>query len=123
MNIQKITLALAFSAALFLCGCTTSDGNTYVPDRNNVAVSVREGASLKAVVIQAAARRGWMPAEAGPDVVRLTIVQRSNKVVVDVKILDNTHYSIRQVESNIPARKYEQWINNLQRTIAGLAVQ
>ena len=50
--------------------------------------------------------------------VRCELVQRAHRVVVDVRLLDDRHYSILMVESNIPARKVSQWVSNLQREIA-----
>ena len=38
-------------------------------------------------------------------------------VVVDVVPNGSNAFSIRFVQSNIPVRKYDQWVNNLSREI------
>lgn len=104
---------------LGLAGCQSSGPEATLPANiENVVVVVASGRSLKEAVMTAAARRRWTPLEIGSATIRCTLVQRSHKVVVDVHLLDAQHYSIRMVESNIPARKLAQWVNNLQREIA-----
>ena len=49
--------------------------------------------------------------------VRCTLSQRKNLVVVDVVPNGPQSFSIRPVECNIPPRKYDQWVNNLIREI------
>jgi hypothetical protein len=43
--------------------------------------------------------------------------QREHMVVVDVVPIGEKAFSIRMVQSNIPVRKYDQWVNNLSREI------
>ena len=44
-------------------------------------------------------------------------IQREHLVVVDVIPVGAKAFSIRMVQSNIPVRKYDQWVNNLSREI------
>ena len=48
---------------------------------------------------------------------RCTLEQRENRVVADVVPMPGGTFDIRCVESNIPARKYNQWADNLRREI------
>ena len=114
---MKNLMIVVAAGALGLAGCLSS-GPTLPANVENVAVVVAQGRTLKEAVVTAAARRRWTPSEIGDATVRCTLVQRSHRVVVDVHLLDARRYSIRMVESNIPARKLAQWVNNLQREIA-----
>lgn len=100
-----------------IAGCMTP-GATLPGNIENVVVAVREGGRLKDAVIAAASHRRWVPTERDGMTVRCEFVQRAHRVVVDVRLLDDRHYSILMVESNIPARKVSQWVGNLQREIA-----
>jgi len=114
---------LAFGSAFLLSGCFSMGAKSLPPDVESVSVMVREGRTLREAVIVAATRRRWMPSEIDPSTIRCTLVQRSNKVIVDVVLIDDRRYSIKMVESNIPAAKLSQWANNLQREIAKQAAQ
>ena len=109
-------------AALTGCSVFSNDENMPLPDYSNISVMVHEGGNLKNIIAAAAARRGWSVSDASENSLRLTIVQRSNLVEVNAIVVDDTHYSLHQVSSNIPKRKYIQWINNLKSTIANLAL-
>ena len=119
---MKNLMIVVAAGALGLAGCLSS-GPTLPANVENVAVVVAQGRTLKEAVVTAAARRRWMPSEVDAATIRCTLVQRSHRVVVDVCLLDARRYSIRMVESNIPARKLAQWVNNLQREIALLAAR
>lgn len=86
-----------------------------------VSVFVFEGQQLKAAVIKAAVHRGWTPEMTGDSTIRCTIVRRKNRVVIDVRLIDEKHYAIDMIESNTSARKVMQWVGNLQREIAKCA--
>ena len=73
--------------------------------------------SLECAIVSAAQRRRWMPKKTDEKTYRLTIVQRKNRCVVDVVMNGNKSFSILPVESNIPVRKYDQWVQNLWREI------
>ena len=116
---MKKLMIVVVAGALGLAGCQSSGPEATLPaDVENVVVVVAQGRTLKEAVVTAAARRRWTPSEIGDATVRCTLVQRSHRVVVAVHLLDARRYSIRMVESNIPARKLAQWVNNLQREIA-----
>ena len=116
---MKKLMIVVMAGALGLAGCLSSGPEATLPANvENVAVAVAQGRTLKEAVVTAAARRRWTPSEIGDATIRCTLVQRSHRVVVDVHLLDAQHYSIRMVESNIPARKLAQWVNNLRREIA-----
>lgn len=116
---MKKLMIVVMAGALGLTGCLSSGLEATLPANvENVAVAVAQGRTLKEAVVTAAARRRWTPSELGDATIRCTLVQRSHRVVVDVHLLDAQHYSIRMVESNIPARKLAQWVNNLRREIA-----
>lgn len=122
---MKMTTIIPLIAACCTVGCWTTTPEATLPDNiENVAVTVAEGHHLKDAVITAASRRRWSPVERDDGkTIRFELVQRSHKVVVDVILLDDRHYSIQMIESNIPARKVSQWVNNLQREIAKYAVK
>lgn len=121
---MKKLMVVVMACSLGLVGCWSSrSGATVSVDVENMPVVVASGRSLKDAVVMAATHRRWTPSEVDAQTVRCTLVQRSHKVVVDVCLLDAQHYSIRVIESNIPARKLAQWINNLQREIALRAIR
>ena len=123
---MKKLIIVMMVCAVGLAGCLSSGPKqeTTLPENiENVAVVVAQGRSLKDAVAAAATRRHWTPRESDAVTVRCTLVQRSHRVVIDVCLIDSRHYSIRVVESNIPARKLVQWINNLQREIARYAAR
>ena len=86
---------------------------------------------VKEVVVAAAHGKMWMPEDKGPNTVRCTLDVRGHQVVVDVVFTDDT-FSIRYVSSenmNYDAAtgsispKYNQWVRNLRREIAGQAIK
>lgn len=116
---MKKLMIVVMAGALGLTGCLSSGPEaTLSANVENMPVVVAQGRTLKEAVVTAATLRRWTPSELGDATIRCTLVQRSNRVVVDVCLLDANHYSIRMVESNIPARKLAQWVNNLRREIA-----
>ena len=111
---MKYVMIAAILAAGFL-GCSSTPKAP--PDFNNIAVTVAAGKSLKDVIAASATRRRWFVTEVSAKELRCSILQRSNKVEIDIVIQGPTTYSIRFVSSNIPEAKYLQWVNNLQREI------
>lgn len=117
-------LMLIATCGLCVAGCSTfGERATLPPNIENVPVVLAPNRDLKSAVVVAAARRRWTPAEVDAETIRCTLVQRAHKVVVDVRLIDERHYSVLMVESNIPAKKVAQWVNNLQREIAKYAVR
>lgn len=110
-------MLMVVAALVVLMGCSS----TPPPDFNNIVVTVAEGRSLKDAVVYAATCRHWIVNVVSDDTIRCTILQRSNKVEIDVVIHDRSSYSIKCVFSNISTNKYLQWVNNLQREIAKAA--
>lgn len=109
---------IALVGLLMMAGCFTSSEETLPANVGPTVVVVAPGQNLRSAVIQAATRRRWMPEEKDAGTIRCVLVQRDHRVAVDVKILDDGHYAIDMVESNIPARKLSQWVGYLQRDIA-----
>ena len=114
---MKMNKLLMVGVALVaLMGCSSTPVTP--PDFNNVAVTVAAGKSLKDVIVASAAHRRWSVTELSAKELRCSILQRSNKVEIDITIEGPTTYSIRFVSSNIPVNKYLKWVNNLQHDIA-----
>ena len=114
---MKMNKLLMVGVALVaLMGCSSTPATP--PDFNNVAVAVAAGKSLKDVIVTSAARRRWSVTEGSAKELRCSMLQRSNKVEIDIVIHGPTTYSIRFASSNIPVNKYLKWVNNLQRDIA-----
>ena len=100
-----------------LAGCSTfMDVGVGAPVLD-VPVFVAEGYSLEQAIVSAAQRRRWLPKKTDEKTYRLTIIQRKNRCVVDVVMNGEKSFSILPVESNIPVRKYDQWVQNLWREI------
>ena len=112
---MKIVNVAALVAVLVFEGCFTSPEAAPQPVEN-VTVALAQGRTLPCAVMAAATRRRWLPSAQG-NVIRCTLSQRDHLVVVDVVLTDERTFSIRQVQSNIPVRKYNQWVNNLSREI------
>ena len=111
-------------AGLFVVtsGCMSDgacgDGASSLPaEISNVAVPTKDRESLKRAIVVAATRRRWTPSEIAPNVIRCTLIQRSHRVEVDFTLTKDNTYSITCRFCNIPKKKYDQWINNLQREI------
>ena len=111
---MKIVKFAALVAVLGFGGCFTPEAAPQPVE--NVTVTLAQGRTLQNAVMTAATRRRWVPSAQG-NVIRCTLSQREHLVVVDVVLTDAQTFSIRQVQSNIPVRKYDQWINNLSREI------
>lgn len=127
---MKKQTMMAVVGMLGIVGCMTSGdiskeagSATLPPNIENVSVVVSQGRTLKDAVVYASTRRRWMPEEVDATTIRCTLIQRAHKVVIDVRLLDERRYSIKMVESNIPARKVASWVNNLQREIAKYAAR
>ena len=112
---MKIVKVAALVAVLGFGGCFTPEAAPQPVE--NVTVTLAQGRTLQNAVMTAATRRRWVPSAQGGNVIRCTLNQREHLVVVDVVLTDAQTFSIRQVQSNIPVRKYDQWINNLSREI------
>ena len=111
---MKIVKFAALAAVLGFGGCFTPEPAPQPVE--NVTVTLAQGRTLKNAVMTAATRRRWLPSAQG-NTIRCTLNQREHLVVVDVVLTDERTFSIRQVQSNIPVRKYDQWVNNLSREI------
>lgn len=112
---MRAILIAAFVALLAGCASMQTTG-TGAPVKD-VPVVVASGQTLEQAVLASAARRRWTATKQSATTYRLTIDQRGNRCVVDVVMNGNASFSILPVESNIPVRKYDQWVNNLQREI------
>ena len=75
------------------------------------------GTLTTGAIMAAATRRRWLPQAQAGGTIRCTLSQRDHMVVVDVVPNGEQSFSIRMVQSNIPVRKYDQWVNNLSREI------
>ena len=89
MKIAEIVSATLISAVCCgMVGCTTTPVQTAVTPVENVAVEYAQGRTFASAVNLA-----------------------------DVVPVGAKAFSIRMVQSNIPVRKYDQWVNNLSREI------
>ena len=113
MKIMKVAILIA-GLGFGIAGCSTPEAAPQPVE--NISVTLAQGRTLQSAVMAAAARRRWTPSSQG-NVVRCTLSQREHLVIVDVVLSDDRTFSIRQVQSNIPVRKYDQWVNNLSREI------
>ncbi len=116
------TMAVALVAGLscVLAGCMSSDtatATTAPAPVENVSVELAPGRTLQSAIMAAAAHRRWLPTKQADGTIRCTLSQREHMVVVDVVPVGEKAFSIRMVQSNIPVRKYDQWVNNLSREI------
>ena len=115
--------SFAFVVIALFAGCGTSRSSEPLIEVNNVAVVMTShNSSLRDAIIRAAVRRRWNPQVQDDGTIRCQLVQRSNVVTICIVLNSETTYSIVPVDSNIPTRKYNQWIRNLQREIAKQAV-
>ena len=118
MKIAKIVSATLISAVCCcMVGCSTTPAQTAVTPVENVAVEYAQGRTFASAVTLAATRRRWLPQAQADGSIRCTLSQREHLVVVDVVPVGAKAFSIRMVQSNIPVRKYDQWVNNLSREI------
>ena len=119
MKAMKMIGCVAISVlGLCMAGCSTPSSADAVTPVENAPFAARNGKTFAQAVTTAATHRRWVPEARENGVIRCTFVQRNHKVVVDVVQTSATTFSVRYVESNIPARKYDQWVNNLTREIA-----
>ena len=119
MTIRKLVAAAMLAAmGCGICGCfSTSEAPGAPAPVENVSVTLAQGRTLSSAIMTAAARRRWVPQNQANGTIRCTISQREHLVVVDVVPNGEQSFSIRPVQSNIPVRKYDQWVNNLSREI------
>ena len=119
MKAMKVmTVAIVVGLSCILAGCMSSDTATAAPTPvENVSVELAPGRTLSGAIMAAAVYRRWLPTKQADGTVRCTLSQREHKVVVDVVQVGEKSFSIRMVQSNIPVRKYDQWVNNLSREI------
>jgi len=111
---NRIVMVMVVMAA---AGCSVFQTvGTGAPVRD-VSVMVSPGRTLQGAMLSAANRRGWAVVKNADGSYRLSIFQRSNRCVVDVVLNGEESFSILPVESNIPVRKYDQWVDNLRREI------
>ena len=118
MKIAQIVSATLISVVCSgMVGCSTTPAQTTVTPVENVAVEYAQGRTFASAVNLAATRRRWLPQAQADGSIRCTLSQREHLVVVDVVPVGAKAFSIRMVQSNIPVRKYDQWVNNLSREI------
>ena len=129
-NMIKMFCGIAIAA---FCGClsTSSGGGEEIMSIEDCKVTLSGTRTMKEVVVAAAHGKMWMPEERGDNTVRCTLDVRGHQVVVDVVFTD-TSFSIRYISSqNMDYdaatrrinRKYNQWVRNLRREIAGQAIK
>ena len=106
-----------------LVGCRAFRAEEPRVEVNNATVVVTAGHNLRNAVVQAATRRHWAVQEQANGDIRCQILQRGNVVTIDIVIVSETTYTIKFVESNIPNRKYNQWVIALQREITKWSAQ
>ena len=111
MNIRPfLVIAISMAMGFGIIGCESTD----LPiQAENVSVILASGHTLPSAVASAATRRGWLPQKQEDGTIRCTFHRKDNLVVVDVVPSDKQSFSVRLVESNVPVRKYNQWVNNL----------
>ena len=119
MKVSSIAAVAVFAALFAATGCS-SPGRGSIASVEDVSYVLAPGRTFEGAVCRAAARRRWTPQKVSPETIRCTLVQREHRVVVDV-VQKGSSFSIRLVESNIPAPKYNQWVNNLRREIVAMA--
>ncbi len=130
LNMIKVFCGIAVAV---LCGCisTGEGGGEEIMSVEDCKVTLSGTRTMKEVVVAAAHGKMWMPEDRGANTVRCTLDVRGHQVVVDVVFTD-TSFSIRYVSSQNmdynPAtrrinRKYNQWVRNLRREIAGQAIK
>ena len=118
MKISRIvSTALVSAVCCGMVGCSTTPEQTAATPVENIAVEYAQGRTFENAVKLAATRRRWLPQAQADGSIRCTLSQREHLVVVDVIPVGAKAFSIRMVQSNIPVRKYDQWVNNLSREI------
>ena len=119
MKIKRVVaVALCAAIGFGLAGCFSAAVDQGAPTPvENISVKLAPGRTLPGAINAAASRRRWLPQEQDNGTIRCTLSQREHQVVVDVVPHGDRAFSIRMVQSNIPVRKYDQWVNNLSREI------
>ena len=118
MKIAKIVSTTLIAAVCCgMVGCSTTPEQTAPTPVENIAVEYAQGRTFASVVNLAATKRRWLPQAQADGSIRCMISQRGHFVIVDVVPVGDKAFSIRMVQSNIPVRKYDQWVNNLSREI------
>ena len=118
MKIRKIVAgALIVAIGSGMVGCQSETAPAAPTPVENVSFTLAQGRTFTSAVTTAATRRRWLPQVQADGTIRCTLSQREHLVVVDVVPVGAQAFSIRQVQSNIPVRKYDQWVNNLSREI------
>ena len=116
--LAMIAAAAALPAVAIFSGCASGGGSPAMPaEIYGGQYVLAEGRTFDAAVKAAAANRRWTAQTLENGTVRCTLVQREHRVVADVVPLPGNAFAIRCVESNIPAKKYMQWADNLRREI------
>ena len=118
MNIKSLVASVLVAAiGCGLVGCQSEEVSAAPMPVENISFSLAKGQTFSGAVTAAATRRRWLPQAQADGSIRCTLSQREHLVVVDVIPVGAQMFSIRQVKSNIPVRKYDQWVNNLTREI------
>lgn len=118
MKIKELAVgALVAAIGCGMVGCQFEAVSEAPAPVENVSFALAQGRTFESAVNKAAARRRWLPQTQADGTIRCTLSQREHLVVVDVVPVGPQAFSIRQVQSNIPVRKYNQWVNNLSREI------
>ena len=123
MKVSVLAVAAALSAVAVVSGCSTPSVSEVPSAIEGVQYTLAPGRSFESAVIDAAVYRRWMPSKLGNGVIRCTLSQREHRVVADIVPMPGNTFSMRCVESNIPAKKYNQWANNLCREIVARAIR
>ena len=126
MDFRRFGAVGLIVALVGFCGCGTNGGGAEQPHEmggSTITVSVVSPSieRLKGAVIQAATHRRYVPEVIDAQTVRCTLVKRTHRVVVDVRMESTAAYTIICRECTVPKNKYAQWMMNLQRSIAKLA--
>ena len=114
---RVVSTTLIAAVCCGMVGCSTTPEQAAPTPVENIAVEYAQGRTFENAVKLAATRRRWLPQAQADGSIRCTLSQREHLVVVDVIPVGAKAFSIRMVQSNIPVRKYDQWVNNLSREI------
>ncbi len=112
-----VAAVAALPAVAVFSGCASGGSSEMPREIRSVQYTLASGRTFESVVIDAATRRRWLPQKLANGTMRCTLEQREHRVVADVVPMPGGTFDIRCVESNIRARKYNQWADNLCREI------
>ena len=112
-----VAAAAALPAVAVFSGCMSGGSSEMPREICSVQYTLASGKTFESVVTEAATRRRWMAQKLANGTMRCTLEQREHRVVADVVPMPGGTFDIRCVESNIPAKKYNQWADNLRREI------